>query len=590
MSNEIREQNNMIELTGELPNNSLTNEDIAPTKIAERTWKRWDIAALWIGMAVCIPTYMLAASLLNEGMNWWQAILTVLIGNTIVLLPMILNAHPGTKYGIPFPVLTRASFGTKGAHIPSILRALVACGWFGIQTWIGGLAIYVCVINFFPTLAEAKTLFIGINIWQLVCFLIFWACNMAIIVAGIESIRWLENYVAPILILMGIALLIWSITSVGMQRALDNTQTFTEPPVIIDQNFSGNSVSLKFNALEFSGKPRATHVTIIEEDHSSEFTYSKEIKYQVRKLPEAGKYLNLSIKFSNEHNQTKEIKKQILYTPNEPKSTPVKRDFWKIFFPLLTAIIGFWATLSLNIPDFTRYAKSQKEHIAGQFIGLPGTMALYSFVGLIATSTGIILFSDILIAQEAPWNPVDLLAKVEQPWIVMTAMVFIAIATLSTNLAANVVAPANGFSNLYPQKISFTTGGLITGVIGIIICPWNLIASTQGYIFTWLIGYSALLGPIAGIVIADYFIVRKTQMNLAALYEENSEYSYKNGFNVIAIISLILGVLPNIPGFLATCGFIDSAPQIFMSLYTYAWFVGFFISGIIYVILMPKGK
>ncbi|BBM82722.1 NCS1 family nucleobase:cation symporter-1 [Candidatus Uabimicrobium amorphum] len=590
MDNEIREQHNMVELTGSLPNNSLTNEDIAPTKIAERSWSRWDIAALWIGMAVCIPTYMLAASLLNEGMNWWQAILTVLIGNVVVLLPMILNAHPGTKYGIPFPVLTRASFGTKGAHIPSILRALVACGWFGIQTWIGGFAIYVCLIKFYPSIQSAEKLFIGINVWQLSCFLIFWACNMAIIVAGIESIRWLENYVAPILILMGLGLLGWSLATVGMQKALDNTQTFTQPAVVVSENFSSETITLSLYALESEGKSRVTQVVITENDRTTTVAYAKQITYKIQKLPQANEQVTLGIVFRNDQHQSKSIVKTLRYTPESSPSPPQKRDFWKIFFPLLTAIIGFWATLSLNIPDFTRYASSQKEHIAGQFIGLPLTMALYSFVGLIATSTGIILFSDILIAQDAPWDPVTLLSRVEQPWIVVVAMIFIAIATLSTNLAANVVAPANGFSNLYPQKISFTTGGLITGIIGIAICPWKLIESTQGYIFTWLIGYSALLGPIAGIVIADYFLVRKTRLNLAALYDENAEYSYTNGFNNVAIIALILGVIPNIPGFLAACGFVNSVPQIFMTIYTYAWFVGFFISLFVYIVLMPKAK
>lgn len=588
MDNEIREQDNMIELKGTLPRNSLTNDDIAPTKISDRNWKRWDIAALWIGMAVCIPTYMLAASLLNEGMNWWQAILTVLIGNVVVLLPMILNAHPGTKYGIPFPVLTRASFGTKGAHIPSILRALVACGWFGIQTWIGGLAIYVCLVKFYPAAESASKLLIGINIWQLACFLVFWACNMAIIIAGIESIRWLENYVAPILILMGLGLLFWSLTTVGMNKALANTQTFTQPPVVVSENFSEETVTLNLHALEFSGKSRATYVIVTENGRETKLPYAKKIEYQIQKLPQKNKPISLTIVFSNDTHKSKPIVKTLIYTPGSAPNPPLKRDFWKIFFPLLTAIIGFWATLSLNIPDFTRYASSQKEHIVGQFIGLPPTMALYSFIGLVATSTGIILFSDILVAQDAPWNPVDLLSKVQQPWIVIVAMIFIAIATLSTNLAANVVAPANGFSNLYPQKISFTTGGLITGIVGILICPWKLIESTQGYIFTWLIGYSALLGPIAGIVIADYFLVRKTRLNLAALYDENAEYSYQNGFNNVAIVALILGVLPNIPGFLSTCGFVDSVPQIFMTLYTYAWFVGFFISLFIYVVFMPK--
>ena len=471
-----------------LQNNSLINEDLAPIPPEKRKWGTWNYAALWISMSLCIPTYMLASSLIEGGMNWWQSILTIFLGNTIVLIPMILNGHAGAKYGIPFPVFARASFGVKGANIPAVLRAIVACGWFGIQTWIGGASIYHMIRAWNPTMPEIDHTSLFPQTVPMLCFLAFWLLNMFIVYLGVESIRKLLVFKAIFLPLAALALLFWAISAA--------------------------------NGL--------------------------------------GPILDQPSKFSN------------------------RSQFWNYFFPALTGMVGFWATLSLNIPDFTRYAKSQKAQIRGQAIGLPPSMTLFAFIGVAVTSATAIVYGNTI------WDPVQLAGRFENKIMVSFAMIAVAISTLATNIAANIVSPANDFSNLWPRKINFRTGGYITGVLGVIIFPWKLIADPTGYIFTWLIAYSSLLGPVGGILIADYYFIKRQQLIAGDLYRLNGIYQYKNGFNIAAVIALVLGILPNLPGFLLQIKLVskDTFPLWISDLYNYAWFVGFFVSGIVYILLM----
>lgn len=474
----------------------LYNEDLAPVPPERRTWGMWSIAALWIGMSVCITTYMLAAGMIEQGMNWRQAMFTILLGNLIVLIPMLLNGHPGTRYGIPFPVLVRASFGTRGSNVPALMRAVVACGWFGIQTWIGGMAIYTLLsvmIGFTPAGPELALPILGISAGQFLCFLFFWAVNMAVVLAGIESIKWLERLAAPFLIATGLALLAWGIHAGGGLSRILADETVAQ-------------------------------------------TRSK---------------------------------------------LPVEFNFWTVFWPMLTATVGYWATLSLNISDFTRYARSQRDQALGQLLGMPTTMGLFSFVGIAVTGATVVVFG-------APiWDPVALLGKFDSPVVIGLALLTLAVATLTTNIAANVVSPANDFSNVAPRVISFKMGGILTGVIGVLIMPWRLLTDLQAYVFTWLIGYSSLLGAIAGVMLADYYVVRRTRLDAAALYSETGEYSYGGrGYNWRAMVALVAGILPNVPGFLnaASNGSID-APPFFKSLYPYAWFVSLLLAAGIHMAL-----
>ncbi|NYF80110.1 NCS1 family nucleobase:cation symporter-1 [Granulicella arctica] len=455
--------------------NSLWNEDLAPIAREDRTWGAYQFGSLWVAMSVCIPTYMLASGLIAAGMSWKQALGTILLGNVIVLIPMILNAHAGAKYGIPFPVYVRASFGVLGANVPAVLRALVACGWFGIQCWIGGLAIFSMVKVVAPGIA-------GDAVWY--CFAAFWLLNMLVVVRGIETIKAIQAVGAPFMLIVGLALLFWMVGRAG-----------------------GFGVVLA-SAAEFQ--------------------------------PAAG-----------------------AATPN----------FWKLFVPSLTGIVGFWATVALNIPDFTRYARSQKAQMVGQALGLPPAMTLYSFIGIAVTAATVIVTPN----HKAIWNPIDLIASFHQPVIAMIGLVALLLATLNTNVAANVVSPSNDFSNLKPSLISFKMGGLITGVLGVLCMPWRLAADPDRYINGWLVGYSGLLGPIAGVMIVDYFIVRRRSLDVEGLYVRGGQYEYVGGFNLKAIAALVAGVVVALVGLFV-------APLHW--LYEYAWFVGFGVAGGVYLLLM----
>lgn len=481
------------DLNVDLSGSPYYSPDMAPVPLDRRRWSMRDMMVLWISMSACVPTYMLASGMIKEGMNWWQAVLTIFLGNLVVLVPMVLNAHAGTKYGIPFPVYCRASFGLLGANVPALLRALVACGWFGIQTWIGGWAIYKILTVFIPAWDELPNLpSIGINAAQLGCFLFFWSINMFVIFKGIESIRILLNIKAPLLIALGLALLAWAY-------------------------YRANGFG------EMLAKP-------------SEFG------------------------------------------PGGSKSG----QFWTFFVISLTGNVGFWATLSLNIPDFSRYAYSQRDQILGQALGLPTTMALFSFIGVAVTSATAVIYG------AAEWDPVIVLSRFTNPVVLVVAMVSLCVATLATNIAANVVSPANDFAHLWPRVINFRLGGLITGLIGILIQPWKLVEDPSHYIERWLIAYSSLLGAIGGVLIADYFVLRRTRLDLPGLYRHEGPYWYSGGFNPIAILAMLLGIAPCAPGFFAHVS--DSAakaiPDFWVSLYHYAWFISFGVSFVAYVILM----
>jgi nucleobase:cation symporter-1, NCS1 family len=469
----------------ELSSSRLWNPDLAPTPPERRTWSTYNIAALWIGMSVVITTYTLASGLMQQGMNWWQAMLTILLGNTIVLVPMVLNAHAGTKYGISFPVLCRASFGVRGANLPAILRAIVACGWFGIQTWIGGLALAALCQAAWPGWSEVPG-------GTAITFLVFWLIQVGVILKGTEGIKLLESWSAPLLLAGGGLLLLWAIRAGG---GLDDLLSQSE-------RLRGGSAA-----------------------------------------------------------------------------------FWALFPSALTASVGYWATLSLNIPDFTRYAKSQRSQMLGQALGLPTTMTAFAFIGVAVTSATIVLFG------EAIWDPVELITRIGGTGVIVFAALVVLAAQLTTNMAANVVSPSNDFSNLSPKRISYVTGGLITAVIGIVMMPWKLYSDAAAYIFTWLLGYSSLMGALGGILIADYWIFRHRRLVVADLFREQGAYTYRNGVNPRAIAAFAIAVLPVIPGFLravATPGGTVADPNFFDRLYAYAWFVTFGLSFVVYLGLMQR--
>jgi nucleobase:cation symporter-1, NCS1 family len=464
VSNEIHHPDGRVELadTSRIDASPLSNPDLAPVPIRRRNWTTYNYAALWISMAHCIPTYMLASGLMASGMNWFQALSTILLGNMIVLIPILLNSHPGTKYGIPFPVFARAAYGTLGSNVPALMRAIVACGWFGIQAWIGGEALH----TFFTA-------------W--LSFLLFWGINIFIVYRGMDLLRKVENWAAPFVLVMTAVLLWWAIDRANGLGPL---------------------------------------------------------------LAQPGKFSTF-------------------------------REFFPVFVPSLTAMIGYWATLSLNMPDFTRFGKSQREQVIGQVVALPTTMTVFAAMGVLITS------ATVLIYGRAIWDPVQLVAQFRAPVVVAISMFTAVVATLAVNIAANVVSPANDFANAFPRLIRFKTGGLITGIIGILMQPWKLLADPQGYIFKWLLGYSGGLGSIAGVLIADYWLVRRTELSLEDLYLPNGAYRYSGGWNWKAVLATAVGCA------LAWGGLVVPA---LAPLYDYAWFVGFFASGLTYWMLSARAK
>jgi len=565
----------IIELREDVSQSNLYSEDLAPVPPSKRTWNKWNLAAIWVGMAVCIPTYLLASYMIKTGLNWYEALIIIGLANLIITIPMILNGHAGVKYGIPFPVIGRAAFGTKGIHIASVTRGIIACGWFGVQTWIGGLAIYA-IFN----AVTGSTGELGLSIGKFVGFAIFWCINIYFIWKGTESIKWLETYSAPILIIMGIALIWWSYAKAdGFSIVLNQSEQLEKTAATL--TVKDNTLFLNLNSLkDKQGKLKANEYQITTADTKSEWESISIEPINATKYASAESIRKnekrVQVQFRN--SKSNPIAESSIVTASFVNSTEKTGSKLWAYLLWLTAMVGFWATMSISIADITRYASTQKAQVAGQFIGLPGTMMLYSFVGIFVTCAAVINFEDILIADDAPWDPVSLIAKFKNPVVVIIAQIFMIIATLSTNIAANVIAPANAFSNLLPKKISFRMGGLITGIIGILIAPWWLLNEISGF----LIFVSGLLGPVLGILITDYFLIRKKRVELAELYKESGLYSYKNtGFSKAAIIALFVGV------FLALIGYWVPALNF---LYSLSWFTGFIISSGIYYFMMKNNK
>jgi NCS1 family nucleobase:cation symporter-1 len=456
----------------DIQSSPLYNHDLAPVSGERRSWTTYNYAALWVSMSVNILTYILAANLVRGGMNWKQAVMTIFLGNTIVLAPMLLNSHPGARYGVPFPVLARASFGVLGANIAAVLRALVACGWFGIQSWIGGEAINTLLGTIWPAWRDNPY-------GAAICFMIFWAINVLVILKGIEYIRFLQGISAPVLLGVGLLLLGWAYIKAG--------------------GFG-----------------------------------------------------------------------PMLSAPSQFATTS---DFLKFLVPALNGAVGFWSTVSLNIPDFTRFAKDTRGQAIGQAIALPLTMTLYAFIGVAVTSATVVIYGTAIS------DPIQLLSRFHSPIAVIISLLAILLATLNVNIGANVVSPANDFSNLWPRKISFKLGGVITCFVGVAMMPWKLLANHRTFIFGWLGGYAAVLGPVAGIMICDYFLIRRKQLIVNELYLRNGEYEYSGGFNLRAIAALCIGSA------VALAGLVIPSIRV---LYDYSWFVGFAVAFVVYWALMNR--
>jgi NCS1 family nucleobase:cation symporter-1 len=462
-----------LDLGQDLASSPRYNDDIAPTKASQRTWSRWNVAALWVGMAICVPTYTLGGVLTAYfGLSVSEALWTILIANIVVLVPLTLNAFPGTRYGIPCPVVLRASFGIIGSNVPSLIRALVACGWFGIQTMFGGIAIHLLL----SAMSDGWASLGGTG--EVIGFFIFWVANLTVVIRGSESIKHLEALAAPMLLVVAIGLLFWAMPKVTMSEVLA-----------------------------------------------------------------------------------------------VPANRPADASFFGHFMAALTAMVGFWATLSLNIPDFSRYARSQRSQVIGQIIGLPLTMLLFAGLGVVLTAASIELVGETVS------DPINLIGKVDSPFWVILSMLAIILATISTNTAANIVSPTNVFQNVAPRYIDENKGVILTGIIGILLMSWELLkklgwletdVSVESLYSNWLIGYSSLLGPIAGIMVVDYFLIKDQRYDVLALYQDGAGYPAWNraGFIAFLVPVVLTGLALKVP---ALSWF-----------YTYGWFTGSILGGFIY--------
>ena len=474
----LRTVGELIELDvgDDIANSPRYNEDIAPTRASQRTWSKWNVASLWVGMAICVPTYILGGVLTAAfGLSVSEALWTILIANVVVLIPLTLNAFPGTRYGIPCPVVLRASFGIIGSNVPSLIRALVACGWFGIQTLFGGIAIHILLSAMFDSWAALG------GTGEVLGFFIFWVANIAVVIRGSESIKHLEALAAPLLLVVAIGLMFWALPKISISELL-----------------------------------------------------------------------------------------------SVPATRPEGASFFGYFMAALTAMVGFWATLSLNIPDFSRFAESQRAQVVGQIIGLPLTMFLFAGLGVVLTAASVELVGETIS------DPINLIGKIDSPLWVALSMAMIILATISTNTAANIVSPTNVFQNVAPKLINENRGVILTGIIGIALMSWELLKrlgwleteiSIEGLYSNWLIGYSSLLGPIAGIMIVDYFAIKKQSYDLLALYQDNAGYPAWNKAGFIAfLIPVGLTVIAITTGELSW-------------FYTYGWFTGSILGGLIYYIV-----
>ncbi|MER8153740.1 NCS1 family nucleobase:cation symporter-1 [Streptomyces sp. NPDC094472] len=477
-----------------LDDNRFSNEDLRPVPVAERRWTTYNFSALWVGMAHNIPSWTLASGLVALGMDWKQAVFTIAVANVVVLLPMLLTGHAGPKYGIPFPVLARASFGLRGANLPALIRAAVACAWFGIQTWIGGQGIYILLGKVVGGGWERAGEIAGYP-WTLwLCFLVFWALELAIIYRGMETLRRFENWAAPFVLVGAVVLLVWIAAKAGGFGSL------------LDQ----------------------------------------------------------------------------------PSRLGWGSDFWPVFFPALMGMIGFWSTLSLNIPDFTRFGAGQRAQVWGQTLGLPTTMTAFALLSVLVTSGSEAVYGEPI------WDPVALAGKADNVFGLLFALVTVLIATVSVNIAANVVSPAYDLANLAPKFITFRTGALITGIVGVLIFPWKLTSTPELYIFTWLGVVGGLLGTVAGVLIADYWIIRRTVLDLVDLYRPKGRYWYASGWNWRAVVAFAVGGVLAVGGSASQPGkgpFPKEGLIPFLRpLADYGWAVGLGTSLVLYTALMlPVG-
>ncbi|WP_252606831.1 NCS1 family nucleobase:cation symporter-1 [Bacillus paralicheniformis] len=457
---------------------TLSNSDLQPLKPEERTWKAVNFASIWMGCIHNIPTYATVGGLIAIGLSPWQVLGIIAVASIVLYAALALNGHAGAKYGVPFPVLIRSSFGIYGANIPAFLRGFVAIMWFGIQAFAGSIALNILILNMWSGWKDIGgdwNLF-GLHLSGLLSFVFFWGIHLLVLHHGMESIRKFEVWAGPLVYLVFGGMVWWAVDIAGGLGPI----------------------------------------------------YSQPGKFQT---------------------------------------------FGELIWPFLagvTGIIGIWATLILNIPDFTRFAASQKEQIRGQFYGLPGTFVLFAFASITVTSGSQAAFGEPI------WDVVDILAHFDNPYVIALSVITLCIAAISVNVAANIVSPAYDLANFLPKYIDFKRGSYLTAVLALFTFPWKLMEN-EASVFSFLGTIGGILGPVAGVMLADYFIIRKRTLCLEDLYSASGQYMYYKGYNYRAFAAVALGALMSLIG---------SYIPAMKPLYDVSWFSGVLIASFAYILLM----
>jgi NCS1 family nucleobase:cation symporter-1 len=508
----------------------LDSPDLRPIPPEARTWQWRSLASVWAGIVFCVPSYLLSCGMLEHGMGWWQAVLVVLAGNLVLWIPMVMIGHAGTRYGIAYPVLLRASFGTLGARLPVLLRTAVAVGWFGVQTSVGGFAIYHLLNLMLGGLLEGSALpLVGVSFWQLNCFLGFWLLQVWFLRRwGMDGVHKLAWYGAPALLAAGLLLVLWAwVQADGFASILSSTSRFAD----------GQSM----------------------------------------------------------HGQAMDV-----------------------FPPLLAQMVALWMLLAINIPDYTRYVRDQGQQLLGQFVGLPLGIAFFSLVGVTVPFATVDIFNaeEIAAATGAaaaagaaaavgisdPLEVIGLMGGFAR----VLGLLALVLAAFTTNLFAHLVPASTGLVALRPQQLDFSKAATVAACAALLLLPWRIVEWSGGTVFIWLAGLGAMLSPVVGILIADYFLLRRRQLDVAALYQHPGPYSYFRGWSLTALFALLVGNLLAVPGFLmsidlatawpqccptqtcedmaAACGGLTVSPAL-ENLYPYTPILGLLVGGLVYGLL-----
>jgi NCS1 family nucleobase:cation symporter-1 len=445
---------------------ALSNGDLAPTPPSQRTWSAWHYAALWMGMVHSAFGFAVLGGMIAGGMSAWQALFVVLIANLVQLGFMVLTGRVGARYGIPYAVWARTTFGTFGANVPAVTRGIVAIGWFGVQSYLGATAINALLVTVFESWRNFDHVIGGVaaNLW--VAMILYWAVNFVVIRHGMETVRRFESWAGPAVFVVMVPALIWA---VGQMDGLG--------PVFTESSRYESTGSFLLHGF----------------------------------LPGVALFVSAS-----------------------------------------------WATMVLNLPDLTRFARSNRAQVRGTVIGLPlATVVFYLMAAIIVSGTQ-------AATGKLIWNPADVLIAIDIPAFTIVGALLIAVATLSVNVAANLVSPAYDITNLLPRVFTFKRAASLAIVLGFVYMPWKLMEDPDT-LFRVLNNVGAIIGPATGIMLADFYVVRKRRIDVGALYRRHDRYWAQGGYNLVS-----LAVLAVVSGFCLLGQLIDPIAWS----YDYAWFVG----------------